>query len=365
MAHVILKDITKRFGDVVAVDRLNLEIARGECISFLGPSGCGKTTTLRMLAGFEDLDEGEILVGERVISSSFRKYYLPPEKRDFGMVFQAFAVWPHLTVFDNVAFALQIRGLSRAQIEEKTVLALTYTGLLDVRNSYPSELSGGQKQRIALARSISFNPTVMLLDEPLSNLDPKMREVMRFEIKELQKRFNFTIIYVTHDQAEAMALSDRIVVMDFGARVQQDDTPVNVYLKPANKFVFSFIGLSNFLEVDTDGGSVYFAGACEAGPLTVNMPPRTSGKLPTLACRPGEISLVRDGGVRGIVSRRTLLGDIIDYRVKVGAQEIRVQMSIRKPLFEEGQACGLVFPQVHWYAELPEGRSLRHSAPLP
>jgi iron(III) transport system ATP-binding protein len=352
MAHVTLRDITKRFGDVVAVDKLNLEIARGECISFLGPSGCGKTTTLRMLAGFEDLDEGEILVGDRVISSSFKKYYLPPEKRDFGMVFQAFAVWPHLTVFDNVAFALQIRGLSRTEIEEKTTQALTYTGLLDARDSYPNELSGGQKQRIALARSISFNPTVMLLDEPLSNLDPKMREVMRFEIKELQKRFNFTIIYVTHDQAEAMALSDRIVIMDFGARVQQDDTPVNVYLKPANKFVFSFIGLSNFMEVEIHDGAVYLAGAREAGPLTVNVPPpHTSGKPPTMACRPGEIGLVRDGGVRGSIGRRTLLGDIIDYRVKVGSQEIRVQLSVRKPLFEEGQACGLVFPQVHWYTE--------------
>ena len=137
MAHVILRDITKRFGSVVAVDKLNLEIARGECISFLGPSGCGKTTTLRMLAGFEDLDEGEILVGDRVISSSFKNYYLPPEKRDFGMVFQAFAVWPHLSVFDNVAFPLQIRGLSRSEIREKTTTALTYTGLLDAKDELP------------------------------------------------------------------------------------------------------------------------------------------------------------------------------------------------------------------------------------
>jgi iron(III) transport system ATP-binding protein len=349
MAHVILRDITKRFGSVVAVDRLNLEVARGQCISLLGPSGCGKTTTLRMLAGFEDLDEGEILVGDRVISSSFKNYYLPPEKRDFGMVFQAFAVWPHLSVFDNVAFPLQIRGLSRAEIRETTTRALTYTGLLDVRDSYPNELSGGQKQRIALARSISFNPTVMLLDEPLSNLDPKMREVMRFEIKELQKRFNFTIIYVTHDQAEAMALSDRIVVMDFGALIQQDDTPVNVYLKPANRFVFSFIGLSNFLEVDVADGNVYLHGAREAGPVTAAVPPHVSGKLPTLACRPAEIEMVRAGGVRGVVTRRVLLGDIIDYRVQVGPTEVRVQRNVRKPVFKEGEACGLVFAALHWY----------------
>ena len=349
-AHVILREITKRFGQVVAVDRLNLEIPRGQCISFLGPSGCGKTTTLRMLAGFEDLDEGEILVGDRVISSSFKGYYLPPEKRDFGMVFQAFAVWPHLSVFDNVAFPLQIRGLGRSEIEEKTARALRYTGLLDARDSFPNELSGGQKQRIALARSISFNPTVMLLDEPLSNLDPKMREVMRFEIKELQRRFNFTIIYVTHDQAEAMALSDRIVVMDNGAKVQQDDTPVNVYLEPANRFVFGFIGLSNFLEAEAADGKVYLAGAREAGPIAGEVPPRASGRLPTLACRPGEIAMQPRGGVAGTITRRVLLGDTVDYRVRVGRQEVRVQQSVRMPLFDEGAPCGLAFPRIRWYA---------------
>jgi len=349
MAHVILRNITKRFGQVVAVNDLSLEIPRGQCISLLGPSGCGKTTTLRMLAGFEDLDEGEILVGDRVISSSLKRYYLPPEKRDFGMVFQAFAVWPHLSVFDNVAFPLQIRGLGRAEIREKATTALTYTGLLDVRDSYPNELSGGQKQRIALARSISFNPTVMLLDEPLSNLDPKMREVMRFEIKELQKRFNFTIIYVTHDQAEAMALSDRIVVMDVGAKVQQDDTPLNVYHHPANKFVFGFIGLSNFLQVEAADGGLYLAGAREAGPIGCERPPEALGTTPTLACRPGEIELLRDGGVRGLITRRTLLGDIIDYRVRVGPQEVRVQRNVRQPLFDEGAACGLRFTRLHWY----------------
>jgi len=350
-AHVILRSVTKRFGSVVAVDNLNLEIGRGECLSLLGPSGCGKTTTLRMLAGFEDLDEGEILVGDRVISSSFKNYYLPPEKRDFGMVFQAFAVWPHLSVFDNVAFPLQIRGLSRAEIQEKTTTALTYTSLLDVRDSFPNELSGGQKQRIALARSISFNPTVMLLDEPLSNLDPKMREVMRFEIKELQKRFNFTIIYVTHDQAEAMALSDRIVVMDFGAKVQQDDSPVNVYLQPANKFVFGFIGLSNFLEVEIAEGAVYLRGAREAGPVTKEVPPHTPGAPPTLACRPAEIEMLPHGGVRGTIVRRVLLGDTVDYRVRVGSSEIRVQRNVRKPMFAEGDPCGLAFSRLHWYGQ--------------
>ncbi|HYL80488.1 MAG TPA: TOBE domain-containing protein, partial [Candidatus Acidoferrum sp.] len=185
----------------------------------------------------------------------------------------------------------------------------------------------------------------------LSNLDPKMREVMRFEIKELQKRFNFTILYVTHDQAEAMALSDRIVVMDFGALIQQDDTPVNVYLRPANKFVFSFIGLSNFLTVEAADGRVYLQGAREAGPVTADVPPDVQGKLPTLACRPAEIEMVTTGGVRGVVTRRVLLGDIIDYRVQVGPTEVRVQRNVRKPVFNEGDQCSLVFAALHWYDE--------------
>ena len=176
MATVTLSHVTKRFGGVTAVSDLNLEIRDGECFSMLGPSGCGKTTTLRILAGFEDLDEGEIRVGDRVFSNSAKRYYLPPEKRDFGMVFQAFAVWPHLDIFDNVAFPLQIKGLSRAEIQTRTRRALEDTGLLKVQHAYPGELSGGEKQRIALARAIAINPQVMLLDEPLSNLDPKLRE---------------------------------------------------------------------------------------------------------------------------------------------------------------------------------------------
>jgi iron(III) transport system ATP-binding protein len=178
-----------------------------------------------------------------------------------------------------------------------------------------------------------------------------MREVMRFEIKELQKRFNFTIIYVTHDQAEAMALSDRIVVMDVGARIQQDDTPVNVYLRPANRFVFSFIGLSNFLAVEVADGRVYLRGAREAGPVMAAVPPHAPGKAPTLACRPSEIEMVPTGGVRGTVTRRVLLGDTIDYRVQVGPHEVRVQRNVRKPVFSEGDRCDLVFTTPHWYDE--------------
>lgn len=348
MSTVTLSHVTKRFGGVTAVRDLDLEIRDGECFSLLGPSGCGKTTTLRMLAGFEDLDEGEIRVGDRVFSSSAERFYLPPEQRDFGMVFQAFAVWPHLDIFDNVAFPLQIRGLGRSEIQARTRRALQDTGLLKVEHAYPGELSGGEKQRIALARAIAINPRVMLLDEPLSNLDPKLREEMRFEIKDLQRRLGFTIVFVTHDQAEAMAISDRMLVMRDGA-LQQVGPPIEVYERPASRFVFSFIGLSNFLPVETRDGLTRIQGAPEAGVLEGVGPEGIQGPDWILACRPTAVDLVPEGGLRGSVARRVYLGDTVDYRVRVGRHELRVQKGARSAVFEEGAGVGLRFRRFTCY----------------
>lgn len=351
MAFVELRNVTKRFGQVTAVDDLNLSIEKGECFSFLGPSGCGKTTTLRMVAGFEDLDEGEIIVGETLISSSKKHYYLPPEKRGFGMVFQAFAVWPHMTVFENVAFPLKIKGIPASQIMERTKKALANTNLTKQSELYPNDLSGGEKQRIALARALSINPGLLLLDEPLSNLDPHLREEMRFEIKDLQRQYDFAIIYVTHDQSEAMALSDRIMVMRDG-RPEQIDTPLNIYAKPANKFVFSFIGLSNFLPMDIEDGKAYLAGARDTGSIEASLPSPLSGaRAATLACRPAEIELLpdEDGDMRGFVDRIAYLGESVSYIVKSGGHEIRVEKGRRAPRLNVGQKCSLRFPKVFWY----------------
>lgn len=371
MAQLKLVDVTKRFGEVIAVNRLNLEVEKGECFSFLGPSGCGKTTTLRMIAGFEDLDEGELSVDGKVFSSSFKKYYLPPEQRDFGMVFQAFAVWPHLTVRDNVAFPLQIRRRPKQEIAERVKMALQSTGLTHREASYPGKLSGGEQQRIALARAIAINPKVMLLDEPLSNLDAKLREEMRFEIKDLQKKFGFTIIYVTHDQAEAMALSDRMLVMDHGV-VQQIGKPLDIYNKPANKFVFSFIGLSNFIPVDIAGGRASVAGA--EGALS-HSAPAEFGNRALMACRPSDIDFVGQGAVdsgnvdaigagsgvgsgtgdattEALVARRTYLGDIIDYKLAVGNIELRVQKPRHERGPAEGARCRIRINRTLWYPAL-------------
>lgn len=353
MSHIRLLNVTKKFGDVTAVASLNLEIGKGECFSMLGPSGCGKTTTLRMVAGFEDLSDGEIYVGDRLISSPKRNYYLPPEKRNFGMVFQAFAVWPHLSVYENVAFPLRIKKLSAAEIDKRTKDALRSTNLLKVAEDSPADLSGGGKQRVALARALAINPDVMLLDEPLSSLDPHLREEMRFEIKDLQRKYGFSIIYVTHDQAEAMALSDRILVMKSGI-VQQIDTPLNVYNKPANKFVFSFIGLSNFLDIVWEDGKAFVRGGGEALPDNL-LPPEGmigSDKL-SLASRPSEIDFVSEGekgALRSIVSRKAFLGEIIDYQLKIGGQEIRVQKGRRDPGPEVGEQCWLRLLRPCWYA---------------
>ena len=356
MSYVRLMHVTKRFGAVTAVSSLTVAIGKGECFSMLGPSGCGKTTTLRMIAGFEDLDDGEIHVGDRLMSSKRQNYYLPPEKRDFGMVFQAFAVWPHLSVHENVAFPLRIRKLPAAEISKRVLEALHATNLLHAAQGGPEELSGGGKQRVALARALAINPDVMLLDEPLSSLDPHLREEMRFEIKELQKQYGFSIIYVTHDQSEAMALSDRILVMHQGV-AQQVDSPLNIYTKPANKFVFSFIGLSNFLDVlaDAEGARTPDGIALPEG-IT---PPRdlcADGRRFSLASRPSEIAFRAEGGLRGVVLRKSFLGEIVDYQIRIGAQDVRVQKGRHAPGPDAGEACGLRFLAPHWYvaAEKPE-----------
>ena len=349
MAYIELRQVTKRFGEVTAVDRLDLDIARGECVAMLGPSGCGKTTTLRMVAGFEDLDEGEIRVGDRLLSSRRQKFYLPPEQRNFGMVFQAFAVWPHLSVFENVAFPLRVRKLPNAEIMARTEEALKHTNLLSAAQGSPDELSGGGKQRVALARALAIRPDVMLLDEPLSSLDPHLREEMRFEIKDLQRRFGFSILYVTHDQSEAMALADRILIMRAGV-VQQVGTPLEVYGSPANRFVFEFIGLSCFVQAGLTPSGMQIAGNTCAWPAGRMPPPQMiAAGVGLLAGRPTEIDFVSEGGVRAKVVKKAYLGETIDYRVLVGDAELRVQKTRRVPGPAVGDLCGLNFTRPHWY----------------
>ena len=350
--QVVLRHVTKKFttrtmGTVTAVDDFNLEIKEGECFSFLGPSGCGKTTTLRMIAGFEDLSEGEIELCGRPVSIKAKNLYIPPEERDLGMVFQAFAVWPHMNIFDNVAFPLKIRKVARHEIESRVKDALKHCSLDGLEKLYPGELSGGQQQRIALARAIVTNPKVMLLDEPLSNLDPKLRETMRFEIKELQRQFGFTIIFVTHDQSEAMAISDRMMVCDMG-KIMQIDTPENLYRKPNSRFVHNFLGESTFINVEIRDGQVFPKGdSSQAIALT---PPDDALSEMVIATRPNAIRLTKESGsgFRTRIEKRIFLTDKTEYLVPVGEQLVKIQTPHRV-VFAPGESCCIEISEPGWY----------------
>ena len=319
MSEVRIEHVFKRFGSVTAVNDFNLVVKDGEFVSILGPSGCGKTTTLRMIAGFERATEGEIYIGEQCVSSSIKGSFAPPEKRDIGMVFQSYAVWPHMTVAENVGYPLKIKKVDKAERERRVQEMLELVHLGEYGKRYPNQLSGGQQQRVALARALVAAPGLLLLDEPLSNLDAKLRESMRFEILEIQKKTGITVVYVTHDQGEAMAMSDRVVVMSMGV-VQQIGAPHEIYTQPANKMVADFIGLVNFMEGEVKGDRVFLKGSKVSFPNTSKI----SGEA-TIAVRPENITMSLDGGqIEGQLTHRFYLGDAVDYRVKVGDHDVRV-----------------------------------------
>ncbi len=319
MAEVRVEHVFKRFGAVTAVNDFDLVVKDGEFVSILGPSGCGKTTTLRMVAGFERATEGEIYIGDHCVSSSIKGTFAPPEKRNIGMVFQSYAVWPHMTVADNVGYPLKIQKVDKKEREERVQKMLELVHLGEYAHRYPNQLSGGQQQRVALPRALVSQPGLMLLYAPLSNLDAKLRESMRFEILNIQKETGITVIYVTHDQGEAMAMSDRVVVMSMGV-VQQIGAPHEIYTKPANKMVADFIGLVNFLDGEVKGDRVFLKGHDVSWANTT----KVTGDA-TIAVRPENITMSLTGGqIKGKLTHRFFLGDAIDYRVKVGNHDVRV-----------------------------------------
>lgn len=319
MSEVKISNIIKKFGDVKAVDNFNITVKQGEFVSILGPSGCGKTTMLRMVAGFEKATDGEISIGDRIVTSKEKNIFLPPEKRNIGMVFQSYAVWPHMNVFDNVAYPLKIKKLPKNVIKEKVDNALQIVHLSQYADRFPNQLSGGQQQRVALGRALVAEPGLLLLDEPLSNLDAKLRENMRFEIKDIQKKLNITVIYVTHDQGEAMAMSDRIVVMNQGV-IQQIDEPIKIYEQPKTQFVADFIGKVNFLKAVSDGNKITIPSLNYEFSKKSDIIGNT-----IIAVRPENISIDKDGkGLKGKIINTSYLGDSADLRVDIGDKIIRV-----------------------------------------
>lgn len=345
MAEVAIESITKVFDETVAVENFSAHILDGEFVTLLGPSGCGKTTTLRMIAGFIQPTEGRISIGGQLMSDPGRSMFVPPEKRNIGMVFQSYAVWPHMTIIDNVAYPLKIQKVSKAERYKQVEEVLSLVRLEGMGKRYPSQLSGGQQQRVALARALIMRPQVMLLDEPLSNLDAKLREEMRFEIKELQIKTGVTIVYVTHDQAEAMAMSDRIVVMNRG-KIHQIGNSEEIYRKPADQFVADFVGLINLIpcRADTAAGGVFIEE--DSGEVFHNvLLPEETRTTAVLAFRPENIALEKTtvhtpGAINGVIERATYMGNLTDYLVKVGSNHIRVQLTGRRE-FHHGDSVEL------------------------
>jgi len=345
MAFIEIQNLFKRFKKVVAINHIQLEVQKGEMLTLLGPSGCGKTTTLRCIAGLERPEEGDIIIdGKPMLSQGF----VPPSKRGIGMVFQNYAVWPHMKVFNNVVYGLKLQKISRKQIRDRAYQVLEMVGLNGLEDRYPSQLSGGQQQRVALARALVRNPKVLLLDEPLSNLDAKLREKMRFEIKSLVRRMGITSVYVTHDQAEAMVISDRIAVME-GGNVVQLGTAQEIYIKPANRFVADFIGTMNFMageivEVLSETNEVYvrteFSDKLVC--MTPDGTPVASGSQVYASIRPEDVEVFTESPqttanvFKGTIAHKAYLGNFLFFFINVNDTMIRVQVPHHLPQ-EEGQ----------------------------
>ena len=332
-------------GEIVkAAQDVSFEVPEGKLFTLLGPSGCGKTTTLRSIAGLEHPRLGEIAVGERVVYSSRGNIFVAPNRRGFGMVFQSYAIWPHMNVFQNAAFPLAVgrRKLSRQEIRDKVLRVLTAVQLEGLADREATKLSGGQQQRLALARALAMEPQLLLLDEPLSNLDAKLREAMRFELKRLQRELRITTVYVTHDQSEALALSHSIAVMNEG-RIQQIATPREIYEKPRSRFVADFVGTTNFLDATVlgrGGESGTFRVRTEVGDMEVHSgEDLRDGDRVVLSIRPEDVDLAdaRPSGANvweGRVDQKVFLGEFVDFQVKLRDRILlsRCHPSLRTPI---------------------------------
>ena len=336
MPEIQVESLVKTFGEQRALDQVSFAVEDGELFTLLGPSGCGKSTTLMSIAGFQQPDEGRISVGQETFFDADRRVSIPAERRNLGIVFQSYAVWPHMTVFENLAFPLKVRKLKRQHVRMRVLEVLDLVEMRDYEKRYPHQLSGGQQQRVALGRPLVYSPSVLLLDEPFSNLDAKLRERARTWVKELQRTLGLTTIFVTHDQDEALSMSDRIVVMSAGA-VQQIGTPEEVYRAPANRFVAEFVGRVNLVEgvvAAREGALLLVDVTASAKRLAVRAPEGTGFDGPvTLAFRPEAVTLMPadDLSVNGTntweadVRAVAFLGDHYEYEIDVGSQPLTVQ----------------------------------------
>jgi ABC-type Fe3+/spermidine/putrescine transport system ATPase subunit len=354
MSQLSVRNLIVKYGNVVAVDEVSFEAAEGEFIALLGPSGCGKTTTLRCIAGLEEASGGEIRIGDEVVVAEGRE--VPPERRGVNMVFQSYAVWPHMTVFDNVAYGLRTKRLPRDEIAGRVGETLRLVGLEGFGRRYGTELSGGQQQRVALARAIVTTPRLLLFDEPLSNLDAGLRERMRFELVELQRRLGRTSIYVTHDQAEAMVMSDRIILMDRG-RIVQAGSPRELYERPASRFAAAFVGNANLLEGELSFGRGLLYPKFRVGELELVTRAAANGRLAgrsgsaAIACiRPESLRIVPEGTAgenvfTARVEQVSYLGATLHCRLRAGSVVLRAELPSHTAIATDSDAQVCLDPE--------------------
>ena len=352
MEIIRIEGIAKSYGDHQVHKDLSLSIEKGECFTLLGPSGCGKTVLLRLIAGFETPDAGRISIDNTVVSDPAAGIYIPPDSRGLGVVFQDYAVWPHMSVFENVAYPLKIAKRPKDEIRNRVMESIEMVGMTGLEKRLPSELSGGQQQRVALARALVANSSLMLLDEPLTNLDANLREEMRFEIKELQRKLNITVLYVTHDQEVALAISDRLAIMDDAGRIRQTGNPWEIFERPADPFIFNFMGIANFMPVRRAGES-YLVGSGEQR-IPWEAPQGDAAEW-VAGFRPSDVQIAPQGpGLRGTIRRASFLGAMIDYLIEVDGAHLRTSIETHEAvakglMFKEDDSCSISFRDLLWF----------------
>lgn len=349
---ITVEGVSKSYAKHQVHKDLSLAIHKGECFTLLGPSGCGKTVLIRMIAGHEVPEQGKITIDNTVVADSASGEYIPPERRGLGIVFQDYAVWPHMTVYDNIAYPLKMEKRPKDEIDKLVMDMVEIVGMKGLEKRLPSELSGGQQQRVALARALVADPSVMLLDEPLSNLDANLREEMRFEIKALQRKFGITVMYVTHDQEVALAISDRIAIMDNEGRIRQIGTPYEIFEQPADLFIFKFMGIANFLHVRKNDGRYVVGTGTQSVPWA---DPQGTAAEWVAGFRPSDVEISRSGkGLKGIVRRANFLGASMDYAIEIDGEHLRTELETHHAInnnlmFKEGDECCINFKNLLWF----------------
>ena len=352
MDIIRVENVSKGYPGHPVLNNLSLTLKKGECFTLLGPSGCGKTVLLRLLAGFESADAGKIYIGDTLVNDPEARIAVPPENRGLGVVFQDYAVWPHMTVFENVAYPLKIANRPKDEIQDRVMRMIDIVGMKGLDKRLPSELSGGQQQRVALARALVADPALLLLDEPLSNLDANLREEMRFEIKELQKKLGVTVLYVTHDQEIGLAISDRVAIMNAEGAIQQIGTPWEIFEQPVNPFVFNFMGIANFIDVRREENAFLVGKGSQPIPWET---PAGDAMDWVAAFRPSDIRIARSGdGLHGVIRRANFLGAMMDYLIEIDGTHLRTSLETHHAIaqdlmFKAGDECSLSFLSLHWF----------------